>query len=191
MKKLVFDIETKNTFREVGKNDPSALEISVLVTYDYDTDTYTSYMEKDLPELWKVIEHTDLLIGYNSDHFDIPLLNKYYAGDLTKIKSLDLLAEIYKSIGRRLRLDDIANATLGMNKSASGLDAIRWWKEGKIDLITEYCTQDVKVTKEVYDYAFKNKKLKYKDLATIKNILLDTSNWEIKQENTMNLTLGL
>ena len=78
-----------------------------------------------------------MLIGFNSDHFDIPLLNKYYPGDLTKIKSLDLLVEVKRSLGRRLRLDTIAEATLGMKKSGHGLEATRWWKEGKADLVTE------------------------------------------------------
>jgi len=190
MKKIVLDIETQNTFREVGKSDPAALDISLLVIYDYDTDQYTSYLQEDLPKLWKVLEQTDMIIGYNSDHFDIPLLNKYYAGDLTTIKSLDLLAKIHKAIGKRVRLDDIASATLGLNKSASGLEAIEWWKNGEIEKIRKYCEQDVRVTKEVYDHALKKGTLKFKDLTEIKEFALDTSTWEEKQNNTMNLTLG-
>lgn len=189
MRKIVLDIETRNTFRDVGSNDPRALDISLLVVYDYADQTYKSYLQDDFPKLWKILEESDMIIGYNSDHFDIPLLNKYYPGDLSKIKSLDLLVEIQKSIGRRIRLDDIAEATLGKNKIASGLEAIEWWKTGQIDKIREYCQEDVKLTKDVYEYAMTNGKLKYKDLSTLRDIALDTSGWETRKAVTMNYTL--
>jgi DNA polymerase elongation subunit (family B) len=91
MRKVVFDIETKNIFQDVGKNDPTLLDLSVVCIYDSETNAYTCYEESQLKDLWPILEKTDLLIGYNSDHFDIPLLNKYYPGDLTKIKSLGIM----------------------------------------------------------------------------------------------------
>ncbi len=175
---VVFDIETSNIFEDVGSNDPAKLDISIVGVYDSRTDTYDTYSVEELPKLWSVIEQADMLIGYNSDHFDIPLLNKYYPGDLTTIQSLDLLVEIKRSLGRRLRLDSVAEATLGVNKSAHGLEAVRWWKEGKEDLVRKYCIDDVKITKDVYDYALKNKELKYKDFGEEKTIKLDTKEWE-------------
>src|SRR3989344_3979345 len=104
MRKIVFDIETKNFFPDVGKNDPSLLDISIVAIYDSENDSYSSYLEEELPKLWPILERADMLIGFNSDHFDIPLLNKYYPGDLTKIKSLDILKEIKNTYGRRMRL---------------------------------------------------------------------------------------
>lgn len=190
MRKIVLDIETQNTFRDVGKNDPTALDISLLVIYDYETNKFSSFLQQDFPKLWAILERADLLIGYNSDHFDIPLLNKYYPGDLTKIKSVDILAEIQKSIGRRVRLDDVASATLGMGKSASGLEAIEWWKNGEIEKIREYCEQDVRVTKDVYEYAKKNNALKYKDITGVREFPIDTSKWELQIKSaSMNFTL--
>jgi DEAD/DEAH box helicase domain-containing protein len=123
-----------------------------------------------------------MLVGYNSDHFDIPLLNKYYPGDLTKLKSLDLLVEIKGALGRRLRLDTIAEATLGAKKSGHGLQAVEWWRDGKGDLVRTYCEDDVRLTKELYDYALKNGKLKYKDFGETRTIKLDTSSWEVLEE---------
>src|SRR3989338_6425597 len=105
MRKVVIDIETKNTFQDVGSSDPRALDISLLVIYDSATDRYSSFMPQEFGELWKILEHTDLMIGYNSDYFDIPLLNKYYPGDLSKIKSVDLMQEIAKVAGRRIPLN--------------------------------------------------------------------------------------
>ncbi|HET8574659.1 MAG TPA: ribonuclease H-like domain-containing protein [Candidatus Paceibacterota bacterium] len=178
MRKIVLDIETKNTFQDIGRNDPSLLDISLLVIHDSVTDTYTSYLEEDLPKLWPILESADMLIGYNSDHFDIPLLNRYYAGDLTQIKSLDLLVEIRNVLGKRVKLDQVAEGTLGKKKSGHGLEAIEWWKAREIEKIRKYCEDDVRITKEIYDYALKNKKILYKDLGGVQPVKLDTSKWE-------------
>lgn len=163
-KEIVFDIETQNTFADVN-NDFKKLKISCVSIYQYEIDAYRSFEEHELGQLWPILEKTDLLIGYNSAHFDIPVLGNYYLGDLTKFPHLDLMAKIKDSLGFRLKLDDVAQATLdNIKKSAEGLQAIRWWKEGKIDEIKKYCEQDVRVTKEVYEFGRNNKQLFYKSL---------------------------
>ena len=189
MKKITFDIETKNAFEDVDANNPALLDISIVGIHNSETDEYDSFLENDFARLWPILESADMLIGYNSDHFDIPLLNKYYSGDLTTIKSLDILKEIKNTLGRRLKLDNIANATLGAGKSGNGLEAITWWKNGEVEKIRKYCLDDVKITKEIYEYALKNKKLKYKDGFAIKEIELDTSNWEMAENNSITHTL--
>ncbi len=190
MRKIVFDIETSNMFSDVGSNDPSKLALSVVCIHDSATDSYSSYLEEDLKKLWPILEKTDMLIGYNSDHFDIPLLNKYYPGDLTKIKSLDILKEIRNSLGRRIKLDDVAEATLGKNKTGHGLEAIVWWRNGERDKVVKYCLEDVKITKEIYEYALKHKHVKFKEGNKLREIPLDTSKWEEQNsEFTMTHTL--
>ncbi len=178
LNKVVFDIETSNIFDEIGSNDASKLDISIVGIYESNTDKYTAFEVEEFSDMWPIIERADMLIGYNSDHFDIPLLNKYYPGDLTKIKSLDLLVEIRESLGRRLRLDSVAEATLGINKSGHGLEAVEWWREGKKDLVKNYCLDDVRITKDIYDHALKNKELKYKDFGELKTIKLNPKDWE-------------
>jgi len=190
MRKIVLDIETRNLFQDVGTNNPADLDISVVCIYDYERDMHQSFLQEDFGRLWPILESADMLITYNGDHFDIPLLDKYYPGDLTKIKSLDLLKEIKNSLGRRIKLDTVAEATLGKNKSGHGLEAITWWKNGEIDKIIKYCTEDVRITKEVYDYAIKNGLLKYKDGQLVKDIKLDTSKWEEKNGSSMTFSLG-
>lgn len=191
MRKITFDVETRNLFQDVGSNDPIALDISVVCIHDSLTDSYTSYLQEDFKKLWPILEQADMLITFNGNHFDIPLLNKYYSGDLTKIKSLDLLSEVKNSIGRRIKLDTLAEATLGRNKSGHGLEAITWWQNGEIDKIIKYCIEDVKITKELYDYALKNGILKYKDFGSgkILDIKLNTASWEKKVEGAMTFTL--
>ncbi len=190
MRKIVFDIETKNTFQEVGSNNPADLDISLLVIYDYADEQYKTYTEENFADLWSILEETDLLIGYNSDHFDIPLLNKYYPGELTAIGSLDLLKEIKASMGKSVRLDNVAEATLGVGKSGHGLQAIEWWKNGEIDKIEKYCRDDVKVTKDLYEYILAKKHIKYKDLLDTIEISIKTGDWDSKAEGqSINFTL--
>lgn len=159
MREIVFDIETFGNIRDL-----MSMKVTVVSIYQYETDTYQSFSENELGNLWPILERADRLIGYNSEHFDVPILNKYYAGDLTKFGHLDLMKELQLSAGRRFKLNDIAKATLKITKSADGLQAMRWYEEGKIDLIKEYCEQDVKVTKELYDFGLQNNLLYYPTL---------------------------
>ncbi|MCD5381908.1 MAG: ribonuclease H-like domain-containing protein [Candidatus Pacebacteria bacterium] len=189
MRYIVFDLETQNTFHDVGSNDPTDLDISVATLYDSETDQYTTVTIDDIDTLWPIIEQADALVGYNSNHFDIPLLNKYYPGDLTQIKSIDLLEDIKKSLGRRLRLDSVAQATVGAKKSADGLQAVRWWREGKIKDIMKYCEQDVRVTKKVFDFAMEHEKVLFKDGHRKREIPLDISHWKEKEDAAMTHSL--
>jgi len=186
---VVFDLETQNIFSDVGSNDPTSLDISVACFYDSELDQYTALTIDELHKAWPIVESADALVGYNSNHFDIPLLNKYYPGDLHTIKSIDILESIRQSLGRRLRLDSVAEATVGAKKSADGLQAVRWWREGKVDEIKKYCTQDVKVTKKVFDYAMANGHVKFKDGSRKREIPLDISSWTEKGDSSMTYSL--
>lgn len=165
------------------------LDIALVAIYDSLSDSYSSYLEEELSKLWSIIERADILIGFNSDHFDVPLLNKYYPGDLAKIKSLDILKEIKNSYGRRMRLDQLAEGTLGRNKSGHGADAANWWKLGDVEKVRAYCIDDVRLTKELYDYALVNNKLIFKEGGMLNEIKLDTSDWE--KPNNHKLTFSL
>lgn len=185
MRYVVFDLETQNFFSEVGGADPVNLDISVGCFYDSGTDKYLAVTVDELAEAWPMLEQADALVGYNSNHFDIPLLNKYYPGDLRQIKSIDLLESIRLSLGRRLRLDSVAEATVGAKKSADGVQAVRWWREGKINEIKKYCLQDVKVTKQIFEYALANGHVKFKDGRQKREVPIDVSKWGDKEEVSM------
>lgn len=189
MNKIVLDIETQNTFQEVQSPDPTALDISLLVVYEYAKDTYTSYFEHNLSKLWPILEQSHLIIGFNLDYFDMPILNKYYHGDLLKKKTLDLLGEIKKASGRRVSLNKVANGTLGLEKSGQGLDAVTWWKRGELDKIEKYCKDDVKITKELYDFAYVKGYVQFEQYGKMQKIKLDTSKWEQMPIGSNNQTL--
>ena len=187
---ITFDIETANQFSDVGSSDPAALDLALLAIHDSKTNEFDSFLVEDLPRLWKVIEETDILVGWNSDHFDIPLLNKYYPGDLTAIKSLDLMKEIQQVLGRRLKLDIVAEATLGEGKSSHGLQSIKWWREGNVEAVREYCIKDVDITQRLLRHMLEHKSIKFKDLNKLKEVKLDTRGWLKTKEVSMTQTLG-
>ncbi len=191
-KEVVLDIETQNTFADV-ENDYTKFKISVIGVYFYETDTYESFEEHELPKLWPRLENADRIIGYNSIGFDLPIMNNYYAGDFLKFPNLDILVEIHKALGFRLKLDDVAAACVGNRKSGHGLQAIEWWKQGEIDKIKNYCLDDVKVTREVYEYGLKYNALAYEDRGgQRKGIPVDFTQPEKTAETTaINLTMPL
>jgi len=191
MRIVTFDIETANWMSDTGTGDPADLTIALVGVHDSETDSYTSYLEPELPKLWPILERTDILIGYNSDHFDVPLLNKYYPGDLTKIKSLDLMKEVYAVLGRRLKLDTLAEATLGEKKSGNGAQSLQWWRAGEVDKVREYCLKDVAITRKLFDVAMQKGALKYKELGKDREVKLDTRAWLAPAPSAMTFTLGL
>jgi DEAD/DEAH box helicase domain-containing protein len=177
MRVITFDIESISNSPVRGHMDVSQQELTVAAIHDSFTNEYSSYLKEELSKLWPILEHAELLVGFNSDVFDIPLLNRYYPGDLSRLHSLDLLSEVQKVLGRRIRLQSLAEATLGRGKTGDGLKAGEWWREGKIEKVREYCIEDVRLTRELYDYALEHGVLKYKDLRDIRDIKLDTSLW--------------
>lgn len=192
MRIVTFDIETADWLGgESGFSGVTDLSIAIVCIHDSETNEFTSYLEPELPKLWPILERTDMLIGYNSDHFDVPLLNKYYPGDLTRIKSLDLMQEVYATLGRRLKLDAIAEGTLGEKKSASGAQSLIWWRAGEVDKVRQYCLKDVDITRRIYDYALEHGGIKYRELGKTYDVKLDTSKWQQAASAPMTFTLGL
>ena len=188
MRAITFDIESVSDSFVRGHIDVNEQELTVVAIHDSLTGEYSSYFKEDLPKLWPIIEGADMLIGFNSDSFDIPLLNRYYPGDLSRVRSLDLLAEVQKVLGRRVRLQSIAEATLGRGKTGEGSKAGEWWREGKKDEVAKYCIEDVRLTRELYEYALAHGVLKYKDLLDVRDIKLDTSQWEVVGEKAPAMT---
>lgn len=152
MDELVFDVETKEQFSNVGRNSDQ-LGVSVLGIYSYRTGRYDCFEEHELGRFFEMAQNAGRIIGYNIKHFDYAVLQPYSPGmRLRALPTLDLMEEATKVLGFRPRLNDLAKATLGVSKSGSGLEAIRWFREGKMEQLQSYCIDDVKLTKELYEY---------------------------------------
>jgi len=185
---IVLDTETKKLFSELEKNDPRLLELSYVGIYRSDTDTYQGFFENELKDLWPLLESANLIIGFNIIKFDYPVLSPYYPGDLQKLPTLDILDRVKESLGFRVGLDTIARATLGMSKTGTGFEAIEYFKNGQLKELAEYCLHDVKITKEIFEYARENKILKYYDLNQIREFSI---NIETVAESTADIQMSL
>lgn len=159
-REVVFDIETQTQAGGSMKD----MRVSIVVAYSYEDDTFHSFREEQLKDMWPLFERAERIIGYNSKSFDLPILQNYYAGDLLKIPHLDMLEEIKRTAGFRPKLDDIAKATLNTQKSGHGLQAVEWFKTGEFDKIEKYCVDDVRITRDVYEYGKTHKQIFYPDL---------------------------
>ncbi len=157
--RLVLDLETQREFNEVEGRKPELLGISVVGLYSYETDRYDAYLEVDLEKLAPRLQAADLIIGFNIRRFDLPVLQPYLSFSVSTLPILDIIEEAVKNLGHRVSLESLAQATLGRGKTGHGLEALRWFKEGRLDLITKYCLDDVKLTKELYDYGKQNGRL--------------------------------
>jgi DEAD/DEAH box helicase domain-containing protein len=170
----VFDIETQNWFTDLPPgSDHSKLKISVLGAYFSKDDTYIAYLEKDLSAFVEKLKTVDLVIGYNSIGFDLPVLQPYTDLELKSLNSYDMLLELEKQVGFKVKLDDVAKATLGISKTDKGSNAILYFREGNWEKLIDYCMWDVKITKEVFEYILNTGKLKYKDLIENKEVTVD------------------
>lgn len=162
---VYFDLETQRTANDAGGWDHKRdMGMSIGVTYSTRLDEYRIYQEKDVEPLIQQLVRADLVVGFNVISFDYEVLMGYTILDLPdQCRTLDMLVEVEKQLGHRVKLDSLAQASLGVGKTGDGLEALRWWKEGKLAEIAEYCCFDVKVTKLVHEYGLQNKRLHYLD----------------------------
>lgn len=152
MDKIVFDIETKNVFADVGgEKNIDKLEASVVGVYSYNNDKYYCFEEYEFGELEEFFRGANLIIGFSSKRFDVPVLNKYLKLNLSAILHYDILEEIEKSFGRRVGLGILSEANLGIAKTGHGLEAVELFRSGEIEKLKNYCVQDVRITKEIFD----------------------------------------
>ncbi len=165
---IVFDLETQKSFKEVGKAKLEKLRISVAGVYDYAIDQFHTYEEKELMQLEKRLQDIDLMIGFNIRRFDLPVLAPYLFLSTENLPILDLLEDVEKARGHRASLDSIAGPTLKQHKIGNGSDALRLFKENKMDELKRYCLEDVRLTKEIYEYGCREGKI------------LFTSTWDYK-----------
>jgi len=162
---VYFDLETQRTANDVGGWDKkSDMGMSLGVTYSTNLNEYRIYTEKRVNDLVQQLLLADLVVGFNIVNFDYEVLMGYTILDLPgQLRSLDLLVEVEKTLGNKLRLDNIAQATLGLGKTGDGVDAIKWWREKRLMEVAEYCCFDVKVTKLVHEHGLEHRQLFYTD----------------------------
>ena len=163
MKNIVyFDLETQKSAEEVGGWDRiSMMRMSVGVTFSSVRGDYKIYGEGQVDDLLRELQRADLIVGFNHQRFDFEVLHGYTPLDLRQLPNLDMMLILQDQLQHRLSLEAIATATFGLEKTAEGLQAIQWFKQGKLMDIAEYCCYDVKLTRLVHEYGTTHRQLHY------------------------------
>jgi len=137
--------------------------ISVGVVYDSKLDGFVTYFEDQISQMIDHLFGCQLVVGFNSRRFDYRVLSAYTkipmnAEDIVffTLPTLDILEEIKNRLGYRLSLNRLAEETLGSKKSSDGMQALKWYKEGKLKEIAAYCKEDVKLTRNLFLFAVEN-----------------------------------
>jgi len=173
LKKIVLDLETQKEFAEVGgRGKNHLLKVSVVGIYDYVQNKYLTFEEREIPKLAPLLQAADQIIGFNIKDFDYEVIQPYLDFDIHEIPHYDLLQEINKSLGRRISLNVVAQGTIGSGKSGDGKQALVHFRNGRMDLLKKYCLDDVRITRQVYEYALKNQKVLYRDYFNIREIAI-------------------
>lgn len=165
MKHVFFDVETKDTFDDVGGYFPGKLHpsfVGVCVREGFDgKGEMIGFFEQDLPKLWGLFETADVIVGFNSVGFDMEVLRSLYPGNVDDLPQLDLMLKFKEITGHRISLDSLAKETLGKQKIGHGLDAIKYYKQGRLDELAAYCLMDVEITRDLYDVGRSKGKLSF------------------------------
>ncbi len=150
---VVFDLETIRSAEDVGGwRYCHKMGVSIGIVYDSESDEFISYTESEMARLVEHLQASSLVVGFNNKRFDNIVLSAYTSTDLSTLPSLDLLEEVQAYLGYRLSLNRLAEVTLGVEKSADGLQALKWYKEGRLDLIQKYCKKDVEITRDLLTF---------------------------------------
>jgi DEAD/DEAH box helicase domain-containing protein len=159
---LYLDIETQNDWTGGQVFKTADQKISYVGVIDENNKEY-DFWESDMVKLEPLLRSASLIIGYNLTGFDIPIIGNYLGKDINDVPQLDLMVAAYKKLGFRPKLDSLLQATFGVGKIGSGADAVRYYASGQLDKLKEYCLEDVRLTKRLYEYGRDNKHIKYFD----------------------------
>jgi len=153
----VLDLETQRSAAEVGGwHRAHRMGISCAILFDSGTEQFLAFTEKQVSQLIEDLKNFELIVGFNIKRFDYRVLAGYADFDFNRLPTLDLLEAVHTHLGYRLSLDHLATVTLGVSKSANGLQALQWWKQGRMDKIVAYCRNDVAITRDLFLFGCKN-----------------------------------
>lgn len=187
---VIFDVETKTFFDEVGERDPGSLGVSIVSVYSRQLNdslketkgTMQSFWEQEFDKMWPIFQKAQRIIGFNSLGFDVPALAPYTNFPFNKLPHFDIMGKVKESFGRRISLNAIAIDTLGTKKSDHGSNAIKYYNAGDNESLAKlkrYCEDDVLITRDVYDYGLKHGHVKFKDKwNTLREVEIDFSHPE-------------
>jgi DEAD/DEAH box helicase domain-containing protein len=185
---IILDLETKHTLKT--HNKVNKLGISVVGIYDFYDEKLKAFTETDFHKLYPILENASLIIGYNIDQFDLPVLQSYYPADIGQFSTFDMLEDVRQKIGYRLALNDLLFATLGIKKTGHGLAAIELYRQNKMNELIKYCLSDVDLTRQLFEHGVTTGTVNYLDEKGKQQINVNWKkykNWEKREEISLTL----
>ena len=184
---LCFDLETQLSADEVGGwGNAHDMRMSIGCTKKNGDSMIRTFTESHVEDLINELNNAELVIGFNIKGFDYKVLSRYTNLVFTNLPTFDLLNQIHLTLGHRVSLDNLAQPTLGIPKSADGLQAIQWFKEGEYEKIMQYCRRDVEITEQLFNVALRDGHLQFIDRYGNNIKRVDTSHWKKVCENILN-----
>lgn len=160
---IYLDLETQRSAQEVGGwHNSHLMGISVAVLYDSLEECFLTFTEDRVDDLLAVLEKANLVVGFNIRRFDYAVLGAYTGKDLKAIRTFDILEDVHLRLGFRLGLDHLACETLNQRKECDGLQALKWFKDGEMQKLCEYCRHDVEMTRDLFLFGLQNGHLIYR-----------------------------
>jgi DEAD/DEAH box helicase domain-containing protein len=184
---IIFDCETKKLFSDISSSDPGDLGVSIVSLYIRSVDDMQreiegklmSFWDTDLPDMWEHFRRAKRIIGFNSIKFDVPALARVAPKDFKTFPHFDIMKAVRDKLGFSLGLNHLATHTLGAHKIDVGTNAVIYWNKHdgeSLAKLKHYCEADVLLTKDLYDFGVREKKLKYIDKwNTLRDIPVDFS----------------
>lgn len=154
---IYLDVETLRLAHEVpgGWQNIPGFGMSVAITWD-EPHQYRTWWESDAAGLIDELGRFDRIITFNGERFDFQVLSPYGKIDHLYPRSFDVLVDLTKRLNHRVKLESLAQYTLGRGKGGSGVDAVVWWRAGKTQEVAEYCRKDVEILVEILKFARAN-----------------------------------
>jgi len=174
MNYITFDIETYSP-ADLKKIDTKEFRVSVAGAYVSWLDEYIAFVEEDVVDLIDLMTKAELVVGFNHKWFDLPVMQKYTSLNLNELPSYDILLEVEKKVGFKIKLDDLCRANFGGDVKTDSYSTYKnYHKEKKWFELIDYCLNDVRLTEKLFRMCLEKKQLSYFDLHQKKEILLDT-----------------
>lgn len=168
---VYYDVETQRSASEVGGwANVDKMLVSVAASWSV-KDGFRHWAESEMAAFLTYLTQFNRIISYNGDGFDSKVLSHYGDVSLVNRNSFDLHRKLKEILGHRIKLDAVAESTLGSGKTANGLAALRWWKEGNVDMIVQYCEQDVKLLVDLVRFARTNGFVRYTDISGFEKVV--------------------
>lgn len=140
-----------------GFHDHQNCGISVICAYDYKTNRYRVFAKDNFQEFADLADRR-YVIGFNSRSFDD---NVCRANGIPVSTSYDLLVELWAAAGLGPQYEHPTHAGFGLDATAKANDlpgktghgalAPVQWQRGEVGNVIDYCLEDVRLTKILFD----------------------------------------